>query len=480
MSDENIFFLPVGKFCQRELITCRLDDRVQDLALTMRENNVSSIIVCEDQEPIGIVTDRDLRNKVVSVGADAQLLRARDIMNMPLITVKSDDHLFEVVFQMSRHNIHRVGVTEADGRLCGIVNESDLLRIQTRSPQRLLHNLDMANTLVDLKAIHAEIEKMVAFLSRSGVPTKDLVRLISSLNDRIVKRLIKILQRDRFPNLPKQFVFIVLGSEGRSEQTLKTDQDNAIILGDDLTGPELTQVEAFSKALIDGLIEIGVPECPGGIMAKNEFWRRSLSEWIAAVDKWISTPTSENILNFSMFADVRALWGDTSLVDELKRTIIRRAAEEEIFMARMAANVVRFEPPLGFFGGFKVEKDGAHQGEIDLKKAGIFAITEGVKVLFLEAGLLGGCTRDKIALLKERGVLPAEQADDLDAAFSLLVFFRLRCQVRAIEAGREPSNFIDPARLNRLESSRLHTSLEVVKSFENLLKSHFRLNMLRN
>lgn len=480
MSEENVFFMSVGDFCRRDLITCSVDDNVVDLAVTMRENSISSIIVCEQDTPIGIITDRDLRNKVVSCGIDPATLKARSIMNSPLVVVKTEDYLFEVVSQMSRHKIHRVGVVDDSGRLCGIVNESDVLRLQTRSSQRLLRDLESASSIDDLKVIHRGIEGLVVFLSRSGVRTRDLVRLITTLNDKIVLKLIELLCMDLFADLPKGFVFVVLGSEGRGEQTLKTDQDNAIIYSDDLDNEALAQIEKFSLALIDGLIEIGVPECPGGIMAKNTFWRRSLSEWINALDSWISVPSAENILNFSMFADIRPIWGDASLVDDLKRTFIRRAIEEDIFMARMAANVVRFIPPLGFFGGFKVEKRGEHRGQLDLKKAGIFAITEGIKVLCLEKAILGGCTRDKIQILKEKSFLEAKLADDLEAAFSLLVFFRLRAQVEAIEAGGEPTNYIDPSLLNRLERGRLQTALEVVKSFEKSLKAHFRLNMLAN
>lgn len=480
MSDENVFFFPVGDFCRRDLITCPVEATVVELATTMREKNVSSIIVREGESPVGIITDRDLRNKVVSRGADPTALTARAIMSEPLITVAEEEYLLEVVCKMSRHNIHRVGVVDGEGKLCGIVNESDILRVQTHSPQRLLRDLERAESFDELKKIHQGVQDLVVFLSRSGVRTKDLVRLIATLNDRLVLRLIDLLRRERFADLPQNFVFMVLGSEGRGEQTLSTDQDNAIIYADGLDAETLGRIEAFSQALIDGLIQIGVPECPGGIMAKNTFWRRSLEDWSVALDQWISVPNPENILNFSMFADIRGVWGDMSLVDSLKSAVIRRAMEEDLFLSRMAANVVRFVPPLGMFGSLKVEKQGKYRGLIDLKKAGIFAITEGVKVMCLARGRLGGCTRDKIQWLKEQAILPVKQADDLDAAFSLLVFYRLRGQVDAIQAGLEPNNYINPAKLNRLELGRLRLSLEVVKSFQTTLSTHFRLNMLRN
>lgn len=478
MAEENTFFLPVRDFCRRVYHTCSGDDPVFELAGVMRDKNSSSILVCEQDEPVGIITDRDLRNKVVAAGADPRELSARSIMNSPLIVVQEDDYLFDVVYSMLRHRIHRVGVVDEAGRFCGMVNESDLLKAQTQSPQLLVREIEGAEDIAALKSCHAEIERLVVFFTRAGVRTRDLIRIISDMNDRILLRLVTLVRRQQYPDLTDRFSFVVLGSEGRSEQTLKTDQDNAIIYADDLTESELERLEAFSNTLIDSLIEIGVPECPGGIMAKNAFWRRSLSEWKEAVEKWISLPTPENILNFSMFSDVRHVCGDKGLAGALQGYMLRRAGEENLFLTRMVVSVLRFPPPLGFFGGFKTEKGEDSKGHVDLKKAGIFAMTEGVKILGLQEGFSGGDTRAKMQRLRESGVLAADLASDLEASFNLLVFFRLRGQVDAIESGREPSNFITPEDLNRIEKGRFHLALEVVKSFQNMLRNRFHLNLI--
>lgn len=481
MSEESTFFLPVKDYYRRDLITCHIEDTVIDAARVMREKSVSSVIACDDKgEPVGIMTDRDLRSKVVAAGLDPGSVAVREVMNAPVIAVKEEDSLFEVLYQMSRNRIHRVGVVDQDNRLVGIINESDIIRLQNRSPQKLLRSIDEARSVPELKTIHATTEELITFLSRSGVRTRDLVRLISLLNDQLCLQLIEILQQERFPQLPTRFAFLVLGSEGRREQTLKTDQDNAIIYADDLSAEEVAGIEAFSQALIAALIEIGVPECPGGIMAKNAFWRRSLAEWRDTLDSWIGTPTGENILNFSMFSDMRTLWGDVSLERQLREHVVHCAHEDAIFLAHMANNVCRFVPPLGFFGKIKTEKQGEHAGEIDLKKAGIFAITEGIKTLALELGVLGGSTHDKIEILQKKGVLESKQARDLEAAFNLLSFFRLRGQVESVASGQNPDNFISPSSLNRVEKGRLQIALEVVQSFETTLKSHFKLNMLRS
>lgn len=480
MSEETTFFLPVKDYCHRGLITCNLNDTVRASAQAMRDKEISSLIVCDDQsQPVGIMTDRDLRSKVVAGGLNPDTVKVSEVMTAPVISVSEDDTLFEVLYQMSHHRIHRVGVVDAQNILVGIINESDIIRLQNRSPQRLLRAIDEAQVIADLKKIHHESEQLIVFLSRSGVRTKELVRLISLLNDQIVEKLIALLKHGRFKDMGQKSAFLVLGSEGRREQTLKTDQDNAIIIADDASQDELDDIEAFSNVLVDSLIEIGVPECPGGIMAKNEFWRRRLSDWQAAIDGWIAAPSGRNILNFSMFSDMRTLCGNADLEQQLRAHIVLRAEENTIFLARMAANVCLFPPPIGMFGRLKTEKSGEHIGMIDLKKAGIFALTEGVKTLALKIGVLEGSTHDKLEALMKKGVLSQVQVDDIEASFNLLTFLRLRGQVNSASAGREITNYISPGSLDRVEKGRLKLALDVVQSFQGMLNQAFQLDMLR-
>jgi CBS domain-containing protein len=463
------------------LITCNIEATVKVAAEIMRDKGISSLIACDDDnQPIGIITDRDLRNKVIAGGLDPLVVKVSAVMTTPVISVYEDDTLFEVLYQMSRNRIHRVGVVDAHYTLVGLINESDIIRLQNRSPQRLLQAVDDAESIEDLKIIHQQSEQLVVFLSRNGVRTNDLVKMISLLNDQIAAKLIDLLKQGRFVNMGKKSTFLVLGSEGRREQTLKTDQDNAMIIADDANPDELADIEAFSQILIDALIEIGVPECPGGIMAKNAFWRRTLADWKSVIASWVGSPSSENILNFSMFSDMRALCGDTSLEVQLREHVIQIAEENSIFLARMAQNVCRFPPPLGIFGQIKVESSGKRLGMLDLKKAGIFALTEGVKIMALSTGVLGGSTQERLAVLLEKGILSKEQTNDIEASFNLLTFLRLRGQINSAAAGREISNYISPGSLDRVEKGRLKLALEVVKSFQGTLRQHFQLNMLRS
>jgi len=479
MPQENIFFLPIKDVCQRDVICCSPGTRLIDAAATMRRHNITSILVCDHGAPIGIVTDRDLRNKVVARGVDPGSLLVSDIMNAPLIMVHEDEFVFEALYRMSRYRIHRVVVIDNQGRLSGIISNSDVLRLQTRSPQQMLYEIEEAESIDDLRRLHEQVQELVIHLLGTGVRTADMVRLISHLNDRVLVRLMNILRATRYADLPEGFAFAVLGSEGRGEQTLTTDQDNAILYADDLEPEAVERIEAFSHEVIDGLISIGVPPCPGGIMARNDFWRRSLSGWIDIIDGWLSNASPKNILNGSMFFDLRTLYGDATLELALKGHISAYLSKNASFLARTAKNVLRFRTPIGLFGRFKLEKDGPHRGEMDVKKAGIFAITEGVKVLALEAGKLNGGTRERITALTRGGILGKDLSEDLVESFDFLVQLRLRGQVAAVQAGREPSNYIAMAQLNHMEQGRLRLAFDAVNTFQEFLTQHFQLDFVR-
>ena len=479
MPEPNLFFQPIREFAQHEVFTCPPDTGLVAAAEEMRSRNISSLVVCEAGTPVGIMTDRDLRNKVVAAGTDPNTLQVRAVMNAPLIVLAEDALLFEALYRMSRHGIHRVGVVDKDGALTGIITDSDILKLQTRSPQQLIREIEEAESLDELRELHDRVQGLVVHLVGTGVATRDLVRMIAHLNDRILLRLIHLVRTRRFADLTDRFAFIVLGSEGRQEQTLTTDQDNAIVFADDLAAEEVARIEAFAEALIADLIAIGVPPCPGGIMAKNAEWRRSLSGWCRVVDGWLENAVPENILKGSMFFDLRTLYGDAALERDLKAHIAAHLRQDAAFLARTALNVLRFKPPLGWFGRLKAERHGEHRGQMDVKKAGIFALTEGVKVLALEAGMLGGSTRERLQALVGAQILSAKQGEDLEASFDYLVFLRLRSQVAAIGAGRKPSNYIPLDHLNHMEKGRLKLALEEVGDFQEVLRRHYSLDMVQ-
>ncbi|TXG94637.1 MAG: CBS domain-containing protein [Rhodocyclaceae bacterium] len=480
MSEENAFFRPVKDSCARSIVSCAPDDALIGVVGIMREKNISSVIVIDQGAPIGIFTDRDLRNKVVAAGICPDQLKVRDVMNSPLSVIGEEELLYQALYRMSRQKIHRLGVVDPAGKLSGIITDTDILRLQAHSPHQLVLDIEKAQHLDDLKALHARIQALVTHLSGTGIPIRDLVRLIAHLNDQIVVRLIGLLRAEWFDDIDENsFAFLVLGSEGRGEQTLATDQDNAIVYADDLTPEQVKRIEEFSLALIDGLIAIGVPACKGGIMAKNADWRRSLGDWQKQLARWMGTPTPDNILACSTFIDLRTAYGSPRFEEALKVQIYGQSDSNNLFLLRMVEGGLRFTPPIGWFGKIKGESGGEHSGELEIKKAGIFAITDGIKALAVQNKMLSGSTLQRLEALRAAGIVDERDSAALDEGFRFLVLMRLRSQLQDIAEGREPDNYIRLDRLNVMEKGRLKIALTSVVKFQEFLKHHFGLHLVR-
>ncbi len=479
MAEESLFFRPVKDFCQHSVVTCSPDDALVKVAEIMRAKNISSMVVCDNRLPSGIMTDRDLRNKVVAAGADPSTLTVRAVMNSPLSTIGESDPLYEALYRMSRQGIHRLAVVDGKGKLSGIITDSDIIRLQSHSPHQLVLDIERTKSLDEVKSVYTRIQALVLHLSGTGTSTREMVRMIARLNDQILLRLIALLCEERFPDLPERFAFVVLGSEGRGEQTLLTDQDNAIVYGNDLTPGEIARIESFSQELIDALVAIGIPPCPGGIMAKNKEWRRSLSKWQEQLDRWLQAPTPNHVLSCGTFMDIRTIYGDSSFEQDLTAQLYTHVQRDKLFLMRMVENTLRFVPPIGWFGKIKGEKDGEHSGMLEIKKAGIFAISEGVKALAIQAGKLKGSTHQRLEALVKDKVINRKMAENIAESFDFLVLMRLRGQVEAVREGRKPDNYIPLEHLNMMELGRLQIALKGVETFQEFIKGHFSLHLLR-
>ncbi len=476
MNESTPFFEPVGSVARREVISCDASQSMREVAGIMQERSISSIIVRQDGVEAGIITDRDLR-AMLAQGLDPHHTRAADIMRGPLFTIGEDRPLYEALYHMSRRRTHRMCVTDAKGQLVGMVTGTDMQRLQTRNALGLVLAIERAETVDELRSLHDQVQQTAVDLFRQGLYIGELVGTVARLNDLLLVRLIKLVRKD-FPTLTRHCAFLVLGSEGRGEQTLATDQDNALVYADDLGEAEVDELTRFSHALIDALIGIGVPACTGGIMARNPEWRRSLSDWKLTVHKWYSTPVPDNVVHGTMFFDMRRLYGDPALAQQLQQAVIQAVSSSAPFLARSAANIVRFSHPFGWFGRIQTEvKDGVRC--FDVKKNGLFPITEGVKVLIQQQGLVGGNTHQRIEMLEKAQVLNSKQARNLVASFDVLLHLRLKAQFDALAQGQRPHNFLNFEGLDRLQIGQLKLALETVQTFGRFLEQHFQLATLR-
>lgn len=478
VSEGSFLFVQIDSLCQDAPVTCSPETSVVEAARLMRQHDSSGIVVIDNETPLGVVSVSDLRDLIVDGEGVVGDRKVRDIMSAGLISVRARDLVVEAIFRMAKHKIHRLTVLDDAGRLRGVITDADLLRLQTRTPLYLNQEIEAAASIEQLRRISARMVDMVSFASRAGTDIKSLVELISHINDAFTQRIIALLESQEGIRLPAGAAYLVLGSEGRGEQTLRTDQDSAIIHADGLGSVELAQIERFAVRLVEALEQIGVPRCPGDTMASNPQWRHSLTSWKELIEQWITVPKPENLVNFGMFQDFRTIHGDTSLEEELRRHLLATVQHCTLFFPYMARHIVRFPPPVGIFGHIRVERRGEHRGEVDLKKAGIFAATEGASLLALEVGATGGSTWEKLELLRERGVLPDRDVTTIEQAYSHLVQMRLRRQLKALAAGKPPSNYLNPLAIPDIERDQLRHALKGVATLLRIIHVRFKLDAI--
>jgi CBS domain-containing protein len=295
--------------------------------------------------------------------------------------------------------------------------------------------------------------------------------------------MIAVLEFDEGISLPEEAAFLALGSEGRGEQTLRTDQDSALVYADDIPPDKLQHAERFACRFVEALETIGVPRCPGNIMASSPLWRDSLSTWKQRLSHWITAPTQEHMLNFGIFQDLRPLHGNQQLGIRLRDHIRTTVHNTIFFFPNMACHAVRFPSPLTLFGHIRVERSGPHKGTVDIKKAGIFAITLGSSLLALEIGHMGGNTWEKLELLGRIQLISPRDLESIKKAFSYLVKLRIQQQLRQLlelPPGVIPSNFIDPLAMTDCEREQFRQALKGVNTFLRMFRNHFKLDFISN
>ncbi len=476
--EESIFFLRVGSVCRHPPLTCPAEIGVVEAARLMRERAASSLVVTHLGQPIGVLSSDDLRDLVAEGVNGFGDTPVADLMGRQPVTVGLHDYVFEAISRMARHNVQRLAVLDEQGKLFGLLCDSDLVQLQARTPLYTTREIEAARSIEELRAINLRMLEIVSFAHRAGADIKALAQLISHLNDTFTVRVIALLESREGLPFPEGAAYLALGSEGRSEQTLRTDQDSALLYRDDLPAEQQEKLARFAERLVAALEEVGVPRCPGATMISNPVWRKSLSGWKGCLDQWLSVPKPESMVDFGMFQDFRTLHGDAELELQLRAHLHASVRRHALFLPYMARHIAHFPPPLRLFGRFRVERSGKHRGALDLKKAGIFAITEGASLLGLEAGFSGGSTWDKLDRLRDKGILAETSYNTLYSAFSSLSRLRLQQQLLDLGEGRTPSNHVDPMLLSRRDQDQLREALRGVNHLLRLIRERYRLDLI--
>lgn len=439
---------------------------VREAAQLMTERRVSALLVTDDLRLAGILTDRDLRSKVV---AEARPLTdpVSSIMTAGPVTTTPEVLAFEVLVDMTQRGFHHVPVVE-NGRLLGLVTSGDLLRLEQSNPAFLVGHIATQTTVEGLVAASRRVPGIVEHLVTQDATTDDISRVITAIVDGITRKLVQFAE-DELGAPPVPYCWVALGSQGRLETGLQSDQDNALILDDTVTDDQLAWYADLATRVVDGLARCGFERCPGDMMATNPRWRVPLRTWGAYFGGWINAPEPESLLNAQTFFDMRPVTGDRHLFERLQQAIVGWAPRSPRFLAYLAKGAQQFQPPIGFFRDFVLEGQGEHKDTLDVKAGGIATVVQMARLFALSQGLTEVNTAARLRAAAASGALTEENATNLVDAFEFLNDVRVRHQVRQLRAGNAPDNHVPPAELSEFERRHLRDAFQIVRKMQGAL-----------
>jgi len=441
------------------------DSSIYD-ALLKQQDLKAKVIIVKDAQDYLVVTDTDLREKVLLSGIDVHE-KIIKIATRKVIGIDIEDFLFNALLIMTHNSIKRVVVKE-NGEIVGVLEQLDLLSYFANHSHLVAVQIDKAQTIDDLKYLQDDLKNLIVTLRAKGVKVRYITKLVSTLNIKIYK---KVFDMSVETSLQEKCALIVMGSEGREEQTIKTDQDNALIIEDGCDTALF--VEPMLK-LNRYLLELGFPKCSGDIMVSNEFWRRDVKSYKSLVNEWSSSLSGESVQNLSIFLDAKCVTGNEKLLSEVKSYLFTNFKSRDDVLAHIAKAVLSFETPLSLFSSFVTDKK--HENSIDLKKGGIFAIVHGVRVLSLEYSIDATNTIERIKELNNQGVIDKNFATELIESFDTLNAIRLQAMLEAKNI--DESNYIDPNSLEKIQRDLLKDSFKIINKFKKFMIFHFHLEMV--
>ena len=438
----------------------------------LADNDLTNALVLDnssEERRIGMFTTTDLRDALLLPVAPRDLPVAR-AARYDLITVRSDAAVYDALLMMIRHRVHRLLVMD-DDRVVGVLGQLDLMGFVSNHSHLIALQVAQAQTIDALRAAALQTDGLIAVLHDGGARIEVIASLVSEINSQVFARLWSLLAS---PQLVSNSCLIVMGSEGRGEQVLKTDQDNALLLRDGYLCTELADVVARFNAC---LIEFGYPPCPGDIMLTNTRWRQPVAAFRETVRQWFYGEAPDAAMHLAIFLDARCVAGDARLLSDVRSFLHGIASDSDAAMARFAQAVDQFGEPAGWWSRLASLRE-RDEEVFDLKKAGTFPIVHGVRALALQAHLGDTTTLARVRALEKAGRLGVDLARDLVDALHFLMGLKLRHNLRQRSAGEPVDNLVRLSQFGMLERDQLKDSLAIIKRFRQFLRQHFHLDLL--
>ena len=470
-SDLSLMTCPVHSLLRRPPITASHDVDIKTAANIMSNERVSSLLITQNDALVGILTDRDLRNRVVAKGLPLDV-RVDMIMTQDPVTVDAGDFASEAVLKMMATNIPHLPVVKND-RPIGVISTGDLVQRESHGSVYVISDIYKQEDVEGLVQISKKMEHVFTQLVNADANTQMIGNAMSHIGVAFVKRLLQLAERE-FGPAPIPYCFLALGSQAREEQIISTDQDNALILHDsydkNIHGDYFRELSDYVCKNLD---RCGYPLCTGDIMAMNPRWRLSLSDWKKTFAEWIEKPKAEALLHVSIFFDLRGIYGDKTLARQLNSHIRELAKTNKGFLSALARNANQRTPPLGFFRQFVLDGEGKQSRTFNLKSRGIAPIADLVRVHALALGSSKLNTFERLEDIEEAGVMPDGRARDLILALEMIGMVRIKNQKNQIENGDSPNNNVNPETLSEFERRHLRDAFNIVSRQQEFLKYRY-------
>jgi len=469
----SLYSQQVKQLMSTTLISVDPTTSILDAARLMSNHRISSLIVTDqNQSLLGIITDRDLRQRVIAEERSFEE-PVQVIMTKNPVVITSSAFVDQAILLMAQNNIHHLPVIENDKPLA-VITVSDIVRQQKSDPIFLMSTIYKAQSVDELVHASHRIKGLLQNLIAADIKAEALGRLLTTVTDALTQRLIQLAQEKLGPE-PVAFTWLAFGSQGRQDQSAKSDQDNGLLLDDDVQPEHDEYFSQLAHFVCDGLDACGYVYCPGNIMATNTQWRQPLKAWQSAFENWVQQPGTKSLLHASIFFDLRMIYSSTDddrLIKPLQ-SLLKNLVQNQHFLSSLTINALNLQPPLGFFKQFVMDRSGEHKNTFDIKKQGLMPLTDIARIHALAKGILPVNSIERFQQLNDKNVLDAGQANNLLDAHEFIAHLRLVHQGQQMEQGIAPDNHINPAELSGLMQRQLKDAFQIVRDAQKSLRFRY-------
>jgi CBS domain-containing protein len=480
-AEMTLFRKRVSEIMSTSVAMCRPFDQVGVAARRMAEKGISSTVVVDESGiPVGIVTEKLMvKHLITNRTCPVDDCLVHQVMEVEFNRIAPDAFTGEALVSLTRFGSKYLVVVEGD-RLVGIVTAVDLVKSRSMGNLTLLKDIETLDTLAGLIRASREIDGVLNALMVEKAGVSEILEVMSELHERLVRAVIRVseqeMEQQGLGPPPVPYCWINMGSDARHEQTLRTDQDNALIYADPVD-QSLEQVDRYFETLagiiVQGLDQCGFKLCKGDVMGTNPKWRRSLSQWLSYVESWRSTYDPEDSITMTILLDFRPVWGDTTLADRLWNKIFTVFDDPEKINHMLTNEAMKFSVPITFMGSVRTDKTGPKKNLVNLKSGGLVHMINGIRLFAVNNRISEPSTLGRLEALTRAGVIPEKRSELFRASFETLVMLRIRGNLNKVRQNQEPDNHVDMTELSNIETVLLKDALTSVAQMQKLVYNRF-------